>query len=247
MPAGATTGRTNGARRRPLDRVRIVTAAARLIEREGADALTMRRLGTVLRVDPTAVYRHFRDKDELLRAVGDHLHGQVLVDLPADDGDWRAVVREVCIRLRASHLARPHLAALVRTGPPLQLHEFRLTELLLRQLRRGGLDDDATVQGYHALIELTVGAAAIDAAMAAEPARTRQAAYAAWRNAYADLDEAEFSESVRLAALLYPGTADGRFAFALDRLLDGLAALAPTVRATVVRGRGRRDPSDPRR
>lgn len=230
---------TAGSRRRPLDRGRIVATAARLIEREGADTLTMRRLGTALRADPTAVYRHFRDKDELLRAVGDHLHGQVLVDLPPEDGPWRAVVREVCIRLRASHLARPHLAALVRTGPPLQPHEFRLTEVLLRQLRRGGLGDAAAVEGYHALIELTVGAAAIDATMAAATPSTRTAAYAAWRDAYAGLDATEFPESTRLAARLYPGSADDRFAFALDRLLDGLAALARPQRAT-----GRRDPKE---
>jgi TetR/AcrR family transcriptional regulator, tetracycline repressor protein len=78
------------------------------------------------------------------------------------------------------------------------------------------------VLAYHALIELTVGSAAIDAAMVSAPANQRDAAYASWRLAYAGLDAAQFPVSVRLAGALYPGDAASRFEAALDRLLDGI-------------------------
>lgn len=223
-----------------LGRDSIVAACVALIESEGIGALTMRRLGAALGVDATAVYRHFRDKDDLLRAVGDHAHALVLTGGPAAhdrapsssgasssdvSGEWRAVVRELCIRLRAAQLARPALAALVRAGPPLHDHEFELTETLLAQLHRGGLSGEAGAFAYHALIELVVGSAAIDAPMAATAPDDREAAYASWRRAYAVLDARRYPTAVATAAQLYPSSADGRFAYALDRMLDGIAGL----------------------
>lgn len=217
-----------------LRRDSIIAACVELIEREGIEAFTMRRLGAALGVDATAVYRHFRDKDDLLRAVGDHAHALVLTGAPAvdhgapglaDSGEWRAVIRELCIRLRAAQLARPALAALVRAGPPLHDHEFELTETLLAQLHRGGLSGEAGAFAYHALIELVVGSAAIDAPMAATAPDDREAAYASWRRAYAVLDARRYPTAVATAGQLYPSSADGRFAYALDRMLDGIAGL----------------------
>lgn len=209
--------------RSPLTRDSIVDACLALVETEGEDRLTLRRLGEALGTDPTAVYRHFRDKDDLMRALADRIHGSVLVDLPTD-APWQAVVREVCIRLRRAHLDRPALAAHVRTGPPLHDNEFALTETVLGQLRRAGLDDDRAALAYHALIELTVGSAALDAPMAAldEPERRRR--YRAWRTTYASLDDTLFPVSVSIAPSLYQGTADTRFEFALDALIAGLTA-----------------------
>jgi hypothetical protein len=59
--------------------------------------------------------------------------------------------------------------------------------------------------------------------MAAVSQQARAKTYAVWRSDYASLDPESFPNSVELAPLLYPGTADARFAFALDRLLTGLA------------------------
>ena len=213
--------------RPPLDRSTIVAACVQIIDADGIEALTMRRLGEQLDVDATAVYRHFRDKDELLHAVGDHLHDQVLTGLEmAGRGraGWRPVVRELCLRLRFAHLRRPDLAALVRTGPPLQDNEFLLTETLLASFRRAGLSDRHVVDSYHAVIELTVGSAAIDAAVAGLDEGDREAMYASWRRAYAALDSQRFATTVDVAHRLYPDGVDERFAVALDLLLDGIAA-----------------------
>lgn len=205
----------------------IVDACLALLEEVRPEELTLRRLGTALGVDPTAVYRHFRDKDELLRAVGDRVLEGVLVDLPDPSGDWRAVVEEILRRLRAAHLARPDVASLVRSGPPRHDHELRLTEALLHQLDRAGLPPDEVALAYHALIELTVGSAALDAELAAVDEQERRAIYAAWRRTYAVLDTEGFPHAVATAAHLYAGTADERFEYALARLLDGIAHRSP--------------------
>lgn len=56
-----------------LDRERILDAAAEIVGSEGLPALTMRRIGAELGADPTAVYRHFRNKREMLTELADRL------------------------------------------------------------------------------------------------------------------------------------------------------------------------------
>src|SRR3954454_13610258 len=73
--------------RNPLSRERIVETSFRLLEQDGWDALSMRRLAQELDVWPMAVYRYFRDKDELVDALVDHAVGTV--SLPGARGPWR--------------------------------------------------------------------------------------------------------------------------------------------------------------
>jgi TetR/AcrR family transcriptional regulator, tetracycline repressor protein len=203
----------------------IVSAAIEVIRRDGPDRFSMRKLGEALAADPTAIYRHFANKDDLLRAVGDRALEGITKSLPATS--WRAAIRELMIRLRAANLAQPALAILVRSGPPRHRNEMLVTETTLAALLGAGLAGVAAVNGYHALIELTIGSDSIDAALAALDADERSQTYAVWRTAYSSLDPAAFPCSVALASSLYPGTADDRFTFALDMLLDGLASLVP--------------------
>jgi AcrR family transcriptional regulator len=202
-----------------LTRELIIEAAEELLHRDRV--LTMSRLGERLGADPSAMYRHFRDKDELLRAIGDRLVDGVLDDLP-DGGGWRAAVGEVCRRLRAVMLRHPDLSALVRDRPPIQPHEIALTDVVLGQLRAAGLDGADAALAYHALIELTIGSAMLDAAMAALPDATRAAEYEHWRRSYAEVDPLRHPHAVSLAEHLYRGSADDRFDYALERLLDGI-------------------------
>jgi AcrR family transcriptional regulator len=209
-----------------LSRDEIVGAAVTLVEQGGPDALTMKALGAALGADPSAVYRHVQDKDELLRAVGDHLLNGVVEGLPGRR-TWDDTVRTVCLRLRAALLARPQLADLTRSAPTRQRHELRLTEVLLSALVAGGFPPDRAAAAYHALIELTVGSATIDGTTAAMDPAVRRATYAAWRRDYQALPADEFPHCRAVAGHLYRGDADRRFRFALAALLHGLVATVP--------------------
>ena len=206
-----------------LSREIILDAAAHLV-RTTSGEITLAQLGTQLGVDATAFYRHFRDKDELMRATADQILSAVTVDLPAPTSDWRTTVALIMTRLRVAHLTNPRLAELVRSGPPLNANEFDLTDRVLAELRAAGCTPRYAALAYHALIELTVGAAALDAALAATTPAERRASYDHWRQTYRDLDPARYPTATRLADRLYQGDADSRFAFALDRMLDGIAA-----------------------
>jgi len=206
-----------------LSRERIVDAAVALVERRGAEQLTVRTLGEELGCDPSALYRHFRNVDDLHRAVGDHFLSDV--DLtPRPREGWRSNVRRMCIELRAAQLRQPRLAALVHSAPTRLGNELAFTEALLAALHRGGFRPAASVRAYHALIELTVGSAAIDATVAGMSPAEREAEYQRWRDDYAALDANRFPVVRAAAPHLYRGSADARFEDALDLLLDGLVA-----------------------
>ena len=208
-----------------LTRDLIVSAAIEVLGDVGFEHLSVRRLGEALDADPTAIYRHFRSKEELLRAMGDRSLAGVVDDLPKSS--WRGCIRELCVRIRAANLAHPALASLVRGAPPRHDNELLITETILGQLSGAGFDVDASARAYHAVIELTIGSAAIDSTLASMPATARDATYAEWRADYSGLEPSTFPHSVEMANALYPGTADDRFVYALDRLLDGLATELP--------------------
>ena len=206
-----------------LSRERIVEAAVQLVTRDGAEHLTVRSLGDALGCDPSALYRHFRNVGDLHRAVGDHFLSDVDI-VPHPREGWRAAVRRLCVGLRAAQLRQPRLAALVHAAPTRLGNELAFTEALLRELRRGGFRAPAAVKAYHSLIELTVGSAAIDAAMAGLAPDDRSAEYRRWREDYAALDAQQFPTVRGVATHLYRGTADDRFEDALDLMLTGLVA-----------------------
>ena len=57
--------------REPLTRDRIFTAALTLVDRDGADALTMRRLAAELHVEAMSLYHHIRDREDLLDGLAE--------------------------------------------------------------------------------------------------------------------------------------------------------------------------------
>jgi TetR/AcrR family transcriptional regulator, tetracycline repressor protein len=219
--SAATTKR--GGALRPLTRDRIVDESLAIVDEVGLDALTLRGLGDRLGTDPTAVYRHFRDKADLVQAISERLLDSITDGIDTE-APWGDVVVAVCARLRAELLQHPDLARAVQFGPPLQASEFAITELVLAQLRRAGLDLSTAALTYHAVIELTIGSAAIDAPLHALEPKERSNQYFRWRSVYATLDPAEYPVSVDAAPHLYRGTADDRFEFAVRRLLDGVSA-----------------------
>jgi AcrR family transcriptional regulator len=201
----------------------IVDAALAVVAEEGPEALTMRRLGSELEADPTAVYRHFATMNDLLIAVGDRVLDGVCRRLPA--GPPERVITMLCERVRAQAMARPRVASLLQAAPSLRGNERAVTERLIVELQRLGLEGLAAADGYHALIELTIGSAAIDAPLAAADPADRRRTYESWRHSYAAA-AATHPASAALARHLYRGDADERFRTALRAMLRGLQANA---------------------
>src|SRR5215471_6955882 len=94
-----------------LTRAKIVAAVSELLERGGVDAVSTRTIGEALDVHPTALYRHFRDMDELLREAADGILAGLAdgISETGDDGPEDALdaVAELCRRLRAVLMSHP--------------------------------------------------------------------------------------------------------------------------------------------
>jgi len=138
-----------------LSRERIVDAAFRVLEREGWEALSMRRLGQELDVWPMAVYRHFHDKDELVDALVAFLVAEI--DLPAERGPWRTRIRKLLDAVRGTlEPLPPELRA--RLAPVLLAPgSADLADAGLRTLESAGFRGEQAGRAWAALGAYTVG------------------------------------------------------------------------------------------
>src|ERR671911_311150 len=82
--------------RAPLTRRRILEAAVRIMDADGLDAVTMRRLGRELGVEAMSLYNHVQDKDDILEGVTERVMNEF--EFPPSAGHWaedaRAMSRE---------------------------------------------------------------------------------------------------------------------------------------------------------
>jgi AcrR family transcriptional regulator len=151
-PAVADAGRGGDGK---ITRELVFKVALELIDRHGADALSMRRLGAALSRDPMILYRHAPSKAALLDGVVETVLGQLKVD-PADP-DWTAQLRGVARDYRALALAHPHVVPLLVTRPlatPLGLRPhgtLRPLEDILDLLTRAGFSGPDALHIYRAL------------------------------------------------------------------------------------------------
>lgn len=208
-----STPATRSREQAKLSRELLLDACIRIADEEGADAVTLRRLGSELGVDPTAVYRHFRDKEELLSAMADRVMTEAFRTAEIT-GDWRADLRNLALTMRRAYLAHPRVAVLFLTAKGPMAGEAALTEAALAIVRGTGLPDEEAVTVFEALEAYTVAVSCWDGMGSDTPQEP-------WRAIYAALPPAEYPNLTGVAGLLYQD-ADARFEFGLDLLLDAI-------------------------
>ncbi|MCW3492439.1 TetR/AcrR family transcriptional regulator [Microbacterium sp. SSM24] len=146
--ANTQTGRTKPTRKPRLDRDTIVAAALELASAPGVASVSFRDLGARLGVDPTAVYRHFRSKDELMGALFDHLTELGLQEIVAPPEQWQDRLRQLALGSREWLSRYPAVGAeamlLTTNGPS----EHRAMEIILDAFTRAGLKGDDLVRHY---------------------------------------------------------------------------------------------------
>ncbi len=154
-PAGRDDGDASGNPDGRITRDVVLAAALELIDRDGVDGLSMRRLARVLHRDPMISYRHAPNKAALLDGVAETVLAQLKVD-PADP-DWAAQLRAVARGYRALALAHPNVVPLLVTRPlatPLGLRPpgtLRPLEDILTLLTRAGFSGPDALHIYRAL------------------------------------------------------------------------------------------------
>jgi AcrR family transcriptional regulator len=139
-------------RRSVLRREDVLATALRLIDEDGVEALSMRRIGRALGRDPMRLYRFAASKEELLDGVVELVLGELRV--PTESGNWEDVLRRTAHGYRDIALAHPHVVPLMVTRPlatPLALRPLgtlRPLEDLLELLVRAGFDERGALHAY---------------------------------------------------------------------------------------------------
>jgi AcrR family transcriptional regulator len=124
-------------RRRRLNRTTVLEAALELVDREGVEALTMRRLAGSLGVEAMSLYTHVANKDALLDGVVEQVMSEV-VAVPLE-GPWPDWVRAQLGSFRDALLRHPHAVTIVATRPVMSETTLALAESVLAELEGLGL------------------------------------------------------------------------------------------------------------
>lgn len=214
--------------RRPgaLTRERIVEVSLGLVDHEGVDAITIRRLADALGVSPMALYNHVSSKRDLLRAIADHVMGEV--DFDGAQDDWREQVKYCFRAFRAVCLRHPGIARLLEVADVAPAAVFTPMEVTLRALGQLGLDSRDALRTYFTLVSFTLS----------------QASYQS-RGPFPDLTPSEKIRAERLAGRGYDAIErldpipdwdfDAAFEFGLSLIIAGAEAVPQ-----VAKRRGRR-------
>jgi AcrR family transcriptional regulator len=202
---------------RPAERSRaeITAAAAELADREGLDAVSMRRVAAVLGTGAASLYRYVATRDDLLDLMTDSAAGEY--DLPAPSGNWQADLLEIAHQGRNIMRRHPWLPALVITRPTLGPHAIDLLEHVLDVLIDHPAKPARKLEAFALLNALTALFVQNELATA-NPDAQRQLAHL--RHVVAD------GSHPRIAALLAATPSEGTprdpFATVVTRILTGV-------------------------
>jgi TetR/AcrR family tetracycline transcriptional repressor len=206
----------------------VARAALALLDEVGLDELTMRRLAERLGVKAASLYRHVRDKDDLLVLLADEISGGIAAPSPA--GSWRARLVAMARSYRRGLLSHRDAARVLASTAPFGPRRLRLIEATLRILREGGLSKaDAARAAYHLnnfVTEFAADEGRYAAAAEAQGASRRQM-FAQVREHFRSLPADEFPVLIDLAHHLAEDDPDGLFEFGLRVWLRGVAQLRP--------------------
>ena len=221
--AGASAARRgpSGGRKKPITVDAIISTAFGIVETEGYEALTMRRVATALETGSSSLYAHVVNKEDLDELLIGRLCAEITLPVP-DPAAWRQQIVSICTQLRDQYLRYPGISQAAFAAAPSNLDTLRVSEGMLAVLLAGGIQPQIAAWAIDALT-LYVNAYSLEFSRA-----TRNGG--AWVRSRDEMLErfaalpGTFPHTKRYAAELTAGTAHERFDFTVNLMLDGLRA-----------------------
>jgi TetR/AcrR family transcriptional regulator, tetracycline repressor protein len=134
----------------------VVRAALVIVDRDGLDGFSMRKLGTELGVDPMAAYYYFPNKAALLDGIVDAVQSE-LAPLPDDDAPWDVRLREMMRMYRQVLRAHPHALPVLSTHPPSSITSLRQAEATVAILHDAGFAPKEAFQVINCIAGYVIG------------------------------------------------------------------------------------------
>lgn len=150
-----------GRRRWSTDEI-LDAAAAELLRTSDAESFSVRKLAATLGTDSSSLYRHFRSKTELLRAVADRIL-EAAMDGYRPKGDWKQRITALALRVREAFSRHPQLAAVWGRYASSGTGSRLVMEEALQALRTSGLPDEEIPARYHRIAVLIAALIASEA------------------------------------------------------------------------------------
>jgi AcrR family transcriptional regulator len=215
--------RSAEARREPLSRARIVEAALRVMDAEGLEAVTMRRLGRELGVEAMSLYNHVADKDDVLAGIVERVMTEY--DTPPSRGDWRDDARNAAREWRRIMTLHPNVMTLMveRRKPLTTPDAMRPMDAAIGIMRAAGLDVRDAAQTFQAFGAFIMGFVMMEQGM--------MFGRGEGGDGFTPAEQAEFARMVAAGELTYLTEAlpvlhecalDDQFELGLDLLIRGV-------------------------
>jgi AcrR family transcriptional regulator len=203
----------------------VLGAAIALADREGIDALSMRRLGQELGVEAMSLYNHVGGKEDLLDGMVDEIIAEIEPAIETDD--WKHAARARILSARRTMLRHPWASAVITTRTQASPMIMRYMDSMAGILRRGGFSVDLLHHGFHALGSRVLGFSQELFDDSAAPADAMGAAVLAqMATEYPYITQIVQQVIHDEASVVGTGCDDQwEFEFAVDLLLDGLERL----------------------
>lgn len=216
----------SGGTKKPITVEAIISTAFGIVEKEGYQALTMRRVATALETGPASLYAHVVNKEDLDELLIGRLCAAI--DLPEPDpATWRQQIISVCTQLRDQYLRYPGISRAAFAVAPSNVDTLRVSEGMLAILLAGGTGPQAAAWSIDSLL-LYVSAYSLEASLVYQQ-RGDGDGDGGWVVSRDELLRrfaalpATFPHSKRYAAELSAGTGHDRFDFTIGLMIDGLA------------------------
>jgi AcrR family transcriptional regulator len=214
----------SGGRKKPITVEAIIETAFGIVEQEGYEALTMRRVATALETGPSSLYAHVVNKEDLDDLLIGRLCAEINLPVP-DPAGWRQQVLGVCTQLRDQYLRYPGISQAAIAAAPSNVDTLRVAEGILAILLAGGVDPQAAAWATDAL-SLYVNAYSLEFSLAKSRLSRSTDGWVVSREEllrrFAALPDT-FPHTKRYAAELTAGTGHDRFDFTIGLMIDGLS------------------------
>jgi AcrR family transcriptional regulator len=208
----------------PLSEDAVVEAALTILQSEGLEAVTMRRVAQALDTGAASLYVYVSGREGLLQAMLDRVAATIELESP-DPSRWRVQLDSLLQRMYQAFVDLPGVAALTLADPPTTETVLRVTENLLGILLAGGLDPQDAVWTCDLLVLLVTGVASEDDVRRARGG-THEDLREQFYKTFVGLPPERFPLLVAHAAEMVAGDVDERFRFAIDVVIDGVVARA---------------------
>jgi TetR/AcrR family transcriptional regulator, tetracycline repressor protein len=211
-----------------LTKTAVVEQALALADADGPEALTIRRLADQLGVTPMAIYWHFKNKEQLVTAVADHVMSEVTPDRDPN-APWHRQLRsmvEALVRVVRAHPSGPRLLA---AADKTQVITFnRATEVALGLLSQAGFTLE---EGFEiASFLLMSGIGLVEREPGRMPGMSPQEAAECHRQRRLGLQALPPDEYPRLVEYASgparPPDIEAYYAFGVDLMMSGVQAIA---------------------